>query len=184
MEFSHHSDRPAVDPRDPAVFQRVWQRVTAGQEHSPVVPALPIQDQMLPAVLSTPQLLTQWIDRLSAALEEDLDLSRRCSGPAVRLLREQIRLLQRQLRRANAAYFLLTGQRCRPSEKSPIPHRTSLAAAMRRRWLRHDRWAQLLEEELRRAPCPLLRQFYGDMAAQSAAAAEEIFHFLEEFTVT
>lgn len=184
MGSSHSSDRPAADPRDPALFQRVWQRVTAGQEHSPVVPALPRGDSGSPAPqpdVQAPDLLARWIDRLSAALREDQTLARRCSGPAARLLGKQLGLLRQWLRRADTAYFLLTGSRHVPRKGSAALRPRSLADAMRQRWLRQSQWSMQLEADALRAPCPLLRQFYTDVSVCSAASAEEIRHFLEDF---
>ena len=108
MESNH-----APDPRDPLIFQSVWQRVTAGQEDSPIALLPPPEEKTFPPVReAAPQLLLEgWMDRLAAAVRDTLALARRWPGPVSRLAWSQLRTLRNQLRRLDTGHFLLTGRR-------------------------------------------------------------------------
>ena len=68
---------PQADALDSAAFQRVWDRVTAGQEHSPITPA-PVQPP--PPAPTAGDELALWMDRLAGAIRDDRLLARRWPG--------------------------------------------------------------------------------------------------------
>ena len=111
MESNH-----APDPRDPLIFQSVWQRVTAGQEDSPIALLPPPQEKTFPPVReAAPELLLEgWMDRLAAAVRDTLALARRWPGPVSRLAWSQLRTLRNQLRHVDTGPLLLTGRRYTP----------------------------------------------------------------------
>ena len=159
---------PQVNALDSAAFQRVWSRVTAGQEHSPIAvssaaaPSAPPEDA-----------LALWIDRLAQAVGDDLALARRWPGAAARAACANVNRLRPLLRRLDTAYFLLTGRRYRPASAAaslPIFPRDQ---ALRLRWLRLREWSEQLSGD------GLPPELSQELAAQLAAAGEELYALLE-----
>lgn len=178
MESNH-----APDPRDPQTFQRVWQRVTAGQENSPISLLPPPPVKALPPAREDAlgDLLEGWMDRLAAGVRDSLALARRWPGPVSRLAWGQVRTLRRQLRRLDTGHFLLTGRRYTPkAAESPLPV-FPCDAALRQRWLRLRQWAGQAQRDGDGAASGPVRLLCYGLSRQSVELAQEIQGFLEHF---
>ena len=178
MESNH-----APDPRDPLIFQSVWQRVTAGQEESPIALLPPPGEKTFPPVReAAPQLLLEgWMDRLAAGVRDTLALARRWPGPVSRLAWSQLRTLRNQLRRLDTGHFLLTGRRFTPQGAEPSLPPLPRDNALRQHWLRFRQWAEQAQAEGDRVSCAPVRLLCYGLSRQSAELAREIQTFLEHF---
>ena len=160
---------PQADALDSAVFQRVWSRVTAGQEHSPIAPA-PQQQPAAPAP-EPEETLILWMDRLAGAIRDDQLLARRWPGPTARAACANAARLREQLRGLETAFFLLTGQRRRPLPPDRALPTAPRDQALRLRWLRLADWCGQLSAVQGGAPEDAL---YQELARQLAAAGDEL----------
>lgn len=167
---------PQADALDSAAFQRVWDRVTAGQEHSPITPA-PVQPP--PPAPTAGDELALWMDRLAGAIRDDRLLARRWPGCAAQTACANAARLREQLRRLDAAFFLMTGQRhrARPAE-SALPS-APRDQALRLRWLRLADWHEQLASRQKAGPEGAL---YQELARQLAAAGDELYRLLQRLS--
>ena len=159
---------PQADALDSAVFQRVWSRVTAGQEHSPIAAAQPQPAAPAPGPEDT---LILWMDRLAGAIRDDQLLARRWPGPTARAACANAARLREQLRGLETAFFLLTGQRHRALPPDKALPAVPKDQALRLRWLRLTDWCGQLSAGQSAGPEAAL---YQELARQLAAAGEEL----------
>lgn len=159
---------PQADALDSAAFQRVWSRVTAGQEHSPIAPA---QTQPRAPAPTAADELALWMDRLAGAIRDDRLLARRWPGPTARAACANAARLREQLRRLETAFFLLTGQRRRPLLPDKALPTAPRDQALRLRWLRLADWCGQLSAGQRGGPEDAL---YQELARQLTAAGDEL----------
>ena len=87
--------------------------------------------------------------------------------------------LREQLRRLDAAFFLMTGQRhrARPAE-SALPS-APRDQALRLRWLRLADWHEQLTSRQKAGPEGAL---YQELARQLAAAGDELYRLLQRLS--
>ena len=159
---------PQADALDSAAFQRVWDRVTAGQEHSPITPA-PVQPP--PPAPTAGDELALWMDRLAGAIRDDRLLARRWPGLTARAACANAARLREQLCGLETAFFLLTGQRRRPLPLDKALPTAPRDQALRLRWLRLADWCGQLSAGQGGAPEDAL---YQELARQLAAAGDEL----------
>ena len=162
---------PQVNALDSAAFQRVWSRVTAGQEHSPIAAS----STAAPPASPPEDALALWIDRLARGVGDDLALARRWPGAAARAACANVGRLRPLLRRLDTAYFLLTGRRHRPASGPALPV-FPRDQALRLRWLRLREWSEQLPQS------GLPPELSQELAVQLAAAGEELYALLQRLS--
>ncbi len=116
------SDSLSLQPFDPALFQRVWNRVMPDQSLSPIAltslpapPVPPVEAETSPLCFSQSSnqdvsYLEQTMDSLQDLLWLIHHLLSRSPAPVHRSLRSTYTQLQKAQRRLSSAYFLLEGQ--------------------------------------------------------------------------
>lgn len=162
-----------LSAEDAAVFDRVWRRVMAGREESTaLVPQTPPEP---PVPMGQADGLLEQIKRQTQGWRATQTLARRANGSMARVLGGMAADERRQLARLAAAWYILTGQRWRPTEgeHTPIP---DLMEGLRRRYLHLQESAQQLE----RAGEDSLRELYADLAARNREHAKLILRLLEQ----
>lgn len=116
------SETLSLQPFDPTLFQRVWNRVMPDQSLSPIAltslpapPETPIEVASAPICFSQPShqdpsYLEQAMDALQDILWHTHYLLLRSPAPIHRSLRSLYTQLQKAQKRLSSAYFLLVGQ--------------------------------------------------------------------------
>lgn len=196
----------SLQPFDPEIFQRVWDRVMPDQAASPIQ-VMPPAEHPAPARIPAPaqpacpepprpeadclplclgEGARQYIPALEAAMEEARQALRasqalacRWSGPPRRLFQELSAQLQAGLRRLSAARFLISGEGYAPAGAAlPLPGALpqALRALYRRGVCRAQSFAALAEG----CGDPCLRELFLDLEAQGREQAARIRAFLEE----
>ncbi len=130
----------SLDPFDPEVFQRVWQRVMPDQANSPIAPqpapapreepAAPAEEApcLSQASLACCPVLEQQMELAHSARLAFRQVQNRLPSRAARAIRSMSLSLDQDLRRLSAAYFLIAGRRYRPgSQPAPLPVAYQLA---------------------------------------------------------
>ena len=157
MEANRSGPPLTLQPFDPEVFQRVWDRVMPDQTHSPIEVERPaaVPAVSLPSPLEEPPragtaclgessrgevpALERWMEDTQELLYTLASLSRRTQGRASRTLGALAQQLRQEQRRLSAAHFLITGNRYSPirrgeSLSGPLDHSLrTLFQAFRRR---------------------------------------------------
>ncbi len=138
METSQLDPSFSLQPFDPEVFQRVWNRVMPDQDRSPIAmdaPSQPAVPALSPAPEQPPetapqvpltclgegsrpytQAIRDMMDQTRGFLRSLQTLSRRSGSRAARVLSGIAGDLRREERRLSTAHFLITGERYSPSQ--------------------------------------------------------------------
>ena len=142
MEAKRPDPHLSLQPFDPEVFQRVWNRVMPDQEHSPIsvnstqssAPTTPAVPAFSPAPEESPkapltclgedsqpylQTVEDMMEQTQGFLHTLQRLSRRSQGRTARVLYGLASELRRELRQLSTAYFLIAGERHSPSQTGP-----------------------------------------------------------------
>ena len=155
MESNYPDPKLSLQPFDPDVFQRVWNRVMPDQEHSPIAvdaPTLPAVPTLSPAPEEAPEpapevpltCLGEGSQRYVQAIRDMMEqtqgflrtlqrLSRRSAGRPARVLSALSADLRRDLRRLSTAHFLITGERYPPLWTRPCAPSSSSSTSGRHR---------------------------------------------------
>ena len=201
METSQLDPKLSLQPFDPEVFQRVWNRVMPNQDRSPIAmdaPAQPAVPALSPAPEQPPetapqvpltclgegsrpytQAIRDMMDQTRGFLRSLQALSRRSGSRAARVLSGIAGDLRREERRLSTAYFLITGERYSPSQAVAAPS-GSLPLVLRTLFQQlHQRAAQA------RAAAhwmgdPCLQQLFQDLAEDAEFYAQRLRALLEE----
>lgn len=201
METSQLDPKLSLQPFDPGVFQRVWNRVMPDQDRSPIamdapsqpaVPALsPAPEQPPETPPSAPltclgegsrpytQAIRDMTDQTRGFLRSLQSLSRRSGSRAARVLSGIAGDLRREERRLSTAYFLITGERYSPSQAGAAPS-GPLPLALRTLFQQlHQRAAQA-RAAAQGMGDPCLQQLFQDLAEDAEFYAQRLRALLEE----
>lgn len=201
METSQLDPKLSLQPFDPEVFQRVWNRVMPDQDRSPIamdapsqpaVPALsPAPEQPPETPPSAPltclgegsrpytQAIRDMTDQTRGFLRSLQSLSRRSGSRAARVLSGIAGDLRREERRLSTAHFLITGERYSPSQAGAAPS-SPLPLALRALFQQlHQRAAQA-RAAAQGMGDPCLQQLFQDLAEDAEFYAQRLRALLEE----
>ena len=201
METSQLDPKLSLQPFDPEVFQRVWNRVMPDQDRSPIamdapsqpaVPALsPAPEQPPETPPSAPltclgegsrpytQAIRDMTDQTRGFLRSLQSLSRRSGSRAARVLSGIAGDLRREERRLSTAHFLITGERYSPSQARAAPS-GSLPLVLRTLFQQlHQRAAQA-RAAAQGMGDPCLQQLFQDLAEDAEFYAQRLRALLEE----
>lgn len=201
METSQLDPKLSLQPFDPEVFQRVWNRVMPDQDRSPIAidaPSQPAVPALSPAPEQPPetapqvpptclgegsrpytQAIRDMMDQTRGFLRSLQSLSRRSDSRAARVLSGIAGDLRREERRLSTAYFLITGERYSPSQAGAAPS-GSLPLVLRALFQQlHQRAAQA-RAAAQGMGDPCLQQLFQDLAEDAEFYAQRLRALLEE----
>lgn len=201
METSQLDPKLSLQPFDPEVFQRVWNRVMPNQDRSPIAmdaPAQPAVPALSPAPEQPPetppsapltclgegsrpytQAIRDMTDQTRGFLRSLQALSRRSGSRAARVLSGIAGDLRREERRLSTAHFLITGERYSPSQAGAAPS-GPLPLALRALFQQlHQRAAQA-RAAAQGMGDPCLQQLFQDLAEDAEFYAQRLRALLEE----
>ena len=201
METSQLDPKLSLQPFDPEVFQRVWNRVMPDQDRSPIAmdaPAQPAVPALSPAPEQPPetapqvpltclgegsrpytQAIRDMMDQTRGFLRSLQSLSRRSGSRAARVLSGIAGDLRREERRLSTAHFLITGERYSPSQTGAAPS-GPLPLALRTLFQQlHQRAAQA-RAAAQGMGDPCLQQLFQDLAEDAEFYAQRLRALLEE----
>ena len=201
METSQLDPKLFLQPFDPEVFQRVWNRVMPDQDRSPIAmdaPAQPAVPALSPAPEQPPetapqvplaclgegsrpytQAIRDMIDQTRGFLRSLQALSRRSGSRAARVLSGIAGDLRREERRLSTAHFLITGERYSPSQTGAVPS-GPLPLALRALFQQlHQRAAQA-RAAAQGMGDPCLQQLFQDLGEDAEFYAQRLRALLEE----
>ena len=201
METSQLDPKLSLQPFDPEVFQRVWNRVMPDQDRSPIAmdaPAQPAVPALSPAPEQPPetapqvpltclgegsrpytQAIRDMMDQTRGFLRSLQALSRRSGSRAARVLSGIAGDLRREERRLSTAHFLITGERYSPSQTGAVPS-GPLPLALRALFQQlHQRAAQA-RAAAQGMGDPCLQQLFQDLAEDAEFYAQRLRALLEE----
>ena len=201
METSQLDPKLSLQPFDPEVFQRVWNRVMPDQDRSPIamdapaqpaVPALsPVPEQPPETAPQVPltclgegsrpytQTIRDMMDQTRGFLRSLQALSRRSGSRAARVLSGIAGDLRREERRLSTAHFLITGERYSPSQTGAVPS-GPLPLALRALFQQlHQRAAQA-RAAAQGMGDPCLQQLFQDLGEDAEFYAQRLRALLEE----
>ena len=201
METSQLDPKLSLQPFDPEVFQRVWNRVMPDQDRSPIamdapaqpaVPALsPVPEQPPETAPQVPltclgegsrpytQAIRDMMDQTRGFLRSLQSLSRRSGSRAARVLSGIAGDLRREERRLSTAHFLITGERYSPSQTGAVPS-GPLPLALRALFQQlHQRAAQA-RAAAQGMGDPCLQQLFQDLGEDAEFYAQRLRALLEE----
>ena len=200
METSQLDPKLSLQPFDPEVFQRVWNRVMPDQDRSPIAmdaPAQPAVPALSPAPEQPPetapqvpltclgegsrpytQAIRDMMDQTRGFLRSLQSLSRRSDSRAARVLSGIAGDLRREERRLSTAYFLITGERYSPSQTGAVPS-GPLPLALRALFQQlHQRAAQA-RAAAQGMGDPCLQQLFQDLGEDAEFYAQRLRALLE-----
>ena len=200
METSQLDPKLSLQPFDPEVFQRVWNRVMPDQDRSPIamdapaqpaVPALsPVPEQPPETAPQVPltclgegsrpytQAIRDMMDQTRGFLRSLQALSRRSGSRAARVLSGIAGDLRREERRLSTAHFLITGERYAPSQTGAVPS-GPLPLALRILFQQlHQRAAQA-RAAAQGMGDPCLQQLFQDLGEDAEFYAQRLRALLE-----
>lgn len=200
METSQLDPKLSLQPFDPEVFQRVWNRVMPDQDRSPIamdapaqpaVPALsPVPEQPPETAPQVPltclgegsrpytQAIRDMMDQTRGFLRSLQSLSRRSGSRAARVLSGIADDLRREERRLSTAHFLITGERYSPSQTGAVPS-GPLPLALRALFQQlHQRAAQA-RAAAQGMGDPCLQQLFQDLGEDAEFYAQRLRALLE-----
>lgn len=200
METSQLDPKLSLQPFDPEVFQRVWNRVMPDQDRSPIamdapaqpaVPALsPVPEQPPETAPQVPltclgegsrpytQAIRDMMDQTRGFLRSLQSLSRRSGSRAARVLSGIAGDLRREERRLSTAHFLITGERYSPSQTGAVPS-GPLPLALRALFQQlHQRAAQA-RAAAQGMGDPCLQQLFQDLGEDAEFYAQRLRALLE-----
>lgn len=201
METSQLDPKLSLQPFDPEVFQRVWNRVMPDQDRSPIamdapaqpaVPALsPVPEQPPETAPQVPltclgegsrpytQAIRDMMDQTRGFLRSLQALSRRSGSRTARVLSGIAGDLRREERRLSTAHFLITGERYSPSQTGAVPS-GPLPLALRALFQQlHQRAAQA-RAAAQGMGDPCLQQLFQDLGEDAEFYAQRLRALLEE----
>ena len=201
METSQLDPKLSLQPFDPEVFQRVWNRVMPDQDRSPIAmdaPAQPAVPALSPAPEQPPetapqvpltclgegsrpytQAIRDMMDQTRGFLRSLQSLSRRSGSRAARVLSGIAGDLRREERRLSTAHFLITGERYSPSQTGAAPS-GPLPLALRTLFQQlHQRAAQA-RAAAQGMGDPCLQQLFQDLGEDAEFYAQRLRALLEE----
>ena len=201
METSQLDPKLALQPFDPEVFQRVWNRVMPDQDRSPIAmdaPAQPAVPALSPAPEQPPetapqvpltclgegsrpytQAIRDMMDQTRGFLRSLQALSRRSGSRTARVLSGIAGDLRREERRLSTAHFLITGERYSPSQSGAVPS-GPLPLALRALFQQlHQRAAQA-RAAAQGMGDPCLQQLFQDLGEDAEFYAQRLRALLEE----
>lgn len=201
METSQLDPKLSLQPFDPEVFQRVWNRVMPDQDRSPIAmdaPAQPAVPALSPAPEQPPetppqvpltclgegsrpytQAIRDIMDQTRGFLRSLQSLSRRSGSRAARVLSGIAGDLRREERRLSTAHFLITGERYSPSQTGAVPS-GPLPLALRALFQQlHQRAAQA-RAAAQGMGDPCLQQLFQDLGEDAEFYAQRLRALLEE----
>lgn len=201
METSQLDPKLFLQPFDPEVFQRVWNRVMPDQDRSPIAmdaPAQPAVPALSPAPEQPPetppqvpltclgegsrpytQAIRDMMDQTRGFLRSLQALSRRSGSRAARVLSGIAGDLRREERRLSTAHFLITGERYSPSQTGAVPS-GPLPLALRALFQQlHQRAAQA-RAAAQGMGDPCLQQLFQDLGEDAEFYAQRLRALLEE----
>ena len=201
METSQLDPKLSLQPFDPEVFQRVWNRVMPDQDRSPIAmdaPAQPAVPALSPAPEQPPetapqvpltclgegsrpytQAIRDMIDQTRGFLRSLQSLSRRSGSRAARVLSGIAGDLRREERRLSTAHFLITGERYAPSQTGTGPS-GSLAQALRTLFQQFHQRAAQARAAAQEMGDPCLQQLFQDLGEDAEFYAQRLRALLEE----
>ena len=200
METSQLDPKLSLQPFDPEVFQRVWNRVMPDQDHSPIAmdaPSQPAVPALSPAPEQPPetppevpltclgegsrpytQAIRDIMDQTRGFLRSLQALSRRSGSRAARVLSGIAGDLRREERRLSTAHFLITGERYSPSQAGAAPS-GSLPLVLRTLFQQlHQRAAQA-RAAAHGMGDPCLQQLFQDLGEDAEFYAQRLRALLE-----
>lgn len=201
METSQLDPKLSLQPFDPEVFQRVWNRVMPDQDRSPIAmdaPSQPAVPALSPAPEQPPetapqvpltclgegsrpytQAIRDMMDQTRGFLRSLQSLSRRSGSRAARVLSGIAGDLRREERRLSTAHFLITGERYSPSQTGAVPS-GPLPLDLRTLFQQlHQRAAQA-RAAAQGMGDPCLQQLFQDLAEDAEFYAQRLRALLEE----
>ena len=200
METSQLDPKLSLQPFDPEVFQRVWNRVMPDQSRSPIAmdaPSQPAVPALSPAPEQPPetapqvpltclgegsrpytQAIRDMMDQTRGFLRSLEALSRRSGSRAARVLSGIAGDLRREERRLSTAHFLITGERYSPSQTGAVPS-GPLPLALRALFQQlHQRAAQA-RAAAQGMGDPCLQQLFQDLGEDAEFYAQRLRALLE-----
>ena len=200
METSQLDPKLSLQPFDPEVFQRVWNRVMPDQSRSPIAmdaPSQPAVPALSPAPEQPPetapqvpltclgegsrpytQAIRDMMDQTRGFLRSLQALSRRSGSRAARVLSGIAGDLRREERRLSTAHFLITGERYSPSQTGAVPS-GPLPLALRALFQQlHQRAAQA-RAAAQGMGDPCLQQLFQDLGEDAEFYAQRLRALLE-----
>lgn len=200
METSQLDPKLSLQPFDPEVFQRVWNRVMPDQDRSPIAmdaPSQPAVPALSPAPEQPPetapqvpltclgegsrpytQAIRDMMDQTRGFLRSLQTLSRRSGSRAARVLSGIAGDLRREERRLSTAHFLITGERYSPSQTGAVPS-GPLPLALRALFQQlHQRAAQA-RAAAQGMGDPCLQQLFQDLGEDAEFYAQRLRALLE-----
>lgn len=200
METSQLDPKLSLQPFDPEVFQRVWNRVMPDQDRSPIAmdaPAQPAVPALSPAPEQPPetapqvpltclgegsrpytQAIRDMMDQTRGFLRSLQTLSRRSGSRAARVLSGIAGDLRREERRLSTAHFLITGERYSPSQTGAVSS-GPLPLALRALFQQlHQRAAQA-RAAAQGMGDPCLQQLFQDLGEDAEFYAQRLRALLE-----
>ena len=200
METSQLDPKLSLQPFDPEVFQRVWNRVMPDQDRSPIAmdaPSQPAVPALSPAPEQPPetapqvpltclgegsrpytQAIRDMMDQTRGFLRSLQALSRRSGSRAARVLSGIAGDLRREERRLSTAHFLITGERYSPSQTGAAPS-GPLPLALRTLFQQlHQRAAQA-RAAAQGMGDPCLQQLFQDLGEDAEFYAQRLRALLE-----
>lgn len=200
METSQLDPKLSLQPFDPEVFQRVWNRVMPDQDRSPIAmdaPAQPAVPALSPAPEQPPetapqvpltclgegsrpytQAIRDMMDQTQGFLRSLQALSRQSGSRAARVLSGIAGDLRREERRLSTAHFLITGERYSPSQTGAAPS-GPLPLALRTLFQQlHQRAAQA-RAAAQGMGDPCLQQLFQDLGEDAEFYAQRLRALLE-----
>lgn len=200
METSQLDPKLSLQPFDPEVFQRVWNRVMPDQSRSPIAmdaPSQPAVPALSPAPEQPPetapqvpltclgegsrpytQAIRDMMDQTRGFLRSLQALSRRSGSRAARVLSGIAGDLRREERRLSTAHFLITGERYSPSQTGAAPS-GPLPLALRTLFQQlHQRAAQA-RAAAQGMGDPCLQQLFQDLGEDAEFYAQRLRALLE-----
>ena len=193
MEAPHTDPALTLQPFDPEVFRRVWNRVMPQQEHSPIAlhdsaPAVPAlspapggQDGAVclgEGSLAYAQVIQELMEETQGLLRTVQRLARRSSGRPAQVLSALAAALRREQGRLSAAGFLITGERYLPSQ-SGVPLPASLPLALRALFQQLQRRAARARAAAQGMEDPCLGQLLEELAVRAEGSAQRLRTLLE-----
>ena len=200
METSQLDPKLSLQPFDPEVFQRVWNRVMPDQDRSPIAmdaPAQPAVPALSPAPEQPPetppqvpltclgegsrpytQAIRDMMDQTRGFLRSLQALSRRSGSRAARVLSGIAGDLRREERRLSTAHFLITGERYSPSQTGAVPSGPLPLALRTLVQQLHQRAAQA-RAAAQGMGDPCLQQLFQDLGEDAEFYAQRLRALLE-----
>ena len=201
METSQLDPKLSLQPFDPEVFQRVWNRVMPDQDRSPIAmdaPAKPAVPALSPAPEQPPetppqvpltclgegsrpytQAIRDMMDQTRGFLRSLQALSRRSGSRAARVLSGIAGDLRREERRLSTAHFLITGERYSPSQTGAVPS-GPLPLALRALFQQLHQHAAQARAAAQGMGDPCLQQLFQDLGEDAEFYAQRLRALLEE----